>query len=191
MRFAESPAFLVLRRQPSSGRHKIGIVPSREAALNGWTASTRISPIFCVGSSDFLSPDNYTFGGSKVVFFLGPVHPSELPELGDATRRTRLWLSLGLYNVLLVPGTKRACEQIFRWATERKIPFERWTLKKGTVVAISHWTPPRSAAAWKNEVVALSKASFANELDEAVQEYCPPRGVCDCTKRGDASRYVV
>ena len=172
MKFAENGAFLVLRRQSSSGLHRIAIVQSREDALRGWTASTRISPIFRVVDSEFLSPDSYKFSGEKNLIFLGPIHPQALPRIKSA-ERTQLWLSIGLYNVVLVPATKEDCKKVISWAKDTKVPFEHWAIKNGSRTSLDHWEPPKKPAEWRETIAGLSTASFANEIDEAIQEYCP------------------
>ena len=125
-------AYLTLHDRPVEPGHQAGrrlaIVPDLAAAVEGWTAGSRVSPIWPIERAD-CSPD---FIGRQKLFFVGPVRPGALagamPELLDSG----LWMTAGMFNMLVrVPARSASAARLRRWARANSVPYEEWSLSDG------------------------------------------------------------
>lgn len=171
MLFGDKHAFLVVHRDNAGWPRRVSVVPTQDKALRNWTRFSRISPIFHVSQRGLKSPDTYAFPGKKYLLFLGPVHPERLSESG-ATQQAA-WLSLGLYNVVCVPATRKDLTKSLTYVSSQKIPFEMWDLRDGVIQDVQHWEPKNNLPSSCNDIACFSSIEVVAELREAVQEYCP------------------
>ena len=178
MRLVDPGAFLVLERHAESDHHVVRIISSAATAIRGWMASTRISPIFRIEGFGTPSPSEYAFRGEKALLFLGPVHPE--PVLAHCKTKSRIWLTLGLFNVMVVPSMPTELDALQQWARENGVPHELWRIKNGTVTEVHYWKPVEAASKWRNTLEGLSQTAFATELREALGEYCPLMAATVC-----------
>lgn len=159
--------FLVLQSS-ETGSRTVKVVPSQDKAIADWNATTRISPVFEV---DGFSGGTIEFRGEEFLLFLGPIHPEHI--LSRCCSESRVWISLGLYNLIILPPTKNALDELIQIAQEKSVPYEFWELQSGVIRDVNFWKPLTIAAdEWKKQLCDLSQSSFPVELREAIREYC-------------------
>lgn len=171
MQLTPGTSFLLLHRDPGSSSRSVCVIESRNAAVKNWQAQTRISPIFCVKHSVASSPSRFNFAGKHSVIFIGPVHP-ELVE-SHCEKGLKLWLSLGLFNVIISAPQSADVDSFLNWAKKEKLPYEVWTVVDARIKKINQSANVSSASDWRRTLGKLSEASVAPELTEAIAEYCP------------------
>lgn len=170
MRFSGKQAFLVLERVPADGERVARISGARSAIFSSWNHSTRISPLFILDDIPCESPEDEKFTGNTFLLFLGPVHPERvLPYCSEVTK---LWLSLGAYNIVLATSEKKALDSVNAWADSRKIPREFWRLMDGVLKEIVPHNIPEGACNWNAAIQHISDSDYLNETNDAVQDYC-------------------
>jgi hypothetical protein len=130
-----------------------------------------MSPLLGVTGDGFSSPAEFKFPRTHHVVFLGPIHPERILHL--CGQRTHIWLSLGLFNVLLVTPLKKEAERIVRWLKAEVVTHERWLVRDGTVIQTEFFRPLDQDDGYESGIVELAKMEFPAEVGEAVQEYCP------------------
>jgi hypothetical protein len=153
------PSFLILQRLRDTKR-KIGIATSQAEVLRDWQPSTRLSPIFTVQEYSSHEPGLDKTGH---LIFLGPVHPELVGErLGS---HCRLWLTLGLFNILVATNFKKEREALIEWATKRKIHFEAWTLSHRIIKDVeTSGSTTVEPINWRRDLAELSKRNVPEEL---------------------------
>jgi hypothetical protein len=171
MQFSGKNAFLLLRREPAPGNEAIRIVADFPLAIPLWNNSSRVSPVFGVTNREYSSPVDFEFPGKWSLIFLGPVHPENVFPL--ASIQCHVWLSVGLFNVVLAVDDAPKATSIVDWAKEEQLPYERWEVEDGSIRDMSTWQPPDVQGDWRDVVARICKSAFRDELKEAIQEYCP------------------
>lgn len=116
---------LALQRTPCLTKHTVKIYSSLDDALKNWDAGTRSSPIFSLNNSK--APD-LASKPKTVLCFIGPLHPSEIPPSIAA------YLTLGLYNILLVAENALARRRLTRFLEQHAdVPWETWHITSGVI----------------------------------------------------------
>ena len=126
--------YLALHDRTAGQGHQAGrklvIVPDLATAVEGWTAGSRVSPIWPIEGADCAPP----FVGRQKLFFLGPLRPGILVGAIPDLLKSGLWVTAGMFNVLVRLATKSpAAARLRRWARENSIPYEEWSLTDGEV----------------------------------------------------------
>lgn len=171
MEIAKQHSFLVLQHANDSSKHTVKIVVSMSAALRDWEESTRISRIFGVSQYRTEKPVNKNFKGNSELIFLGPVHPE---RIRDSYRiKGKVWLTMGLFNVLIAPSSPDEKKAILQWANKEKINYEVWNIRDGEIIEKKVSARLPRSNNWRNHIADLSDSEIAPELNEALQEYCP------------------
>lgn len=175
MHFADREAFLVLQLSDCSNAtngHKIKVVPSADRVIAKWTASTRVSPVFCVEElGKKYSPSTCLFPGKGYLVFVGPVHPDTI--LARRPQRGFLWLTLGLFNAVVSVSSRTDLRNLLKWCKKENHPFDAWRIDGGIAHHFRSWSVDSQATEWRKGLSSLSNAQFAGELKESIQEYCP------------------
>ena len=173
MEFIDVTSFLLVHRS-ESGVLKIEVVTEKDDLFSDWTANTRLSPVFSIARICGNSPNSFQFLGKWALFFVGPIHPTSVPSLAhdDAT----VWLSLGLFNVLIATQSVRRASGIKKWAKKNGVVLEKWSLVDGEVKKVeceNGIANDSDGTAWKSVLTSLWERPVSGELREAIQEYCP------------------
>ena len=113
------------------------------------------------------------FRGHSWLLFLGPVQPQKVVDAFPPLKDTHLWLSLGLFNVLLHVPTAAAARTVFYWAKSQNICIEKWELQDGQIRKSTFWRAGARDEDLAKRVEKLARKSFPAELREAILEYCP------------------
>lgn len=165
-------SFAVLFRPNSSSSRSIRIVRSLSQALALWESSTRISPVFGIQLGDRTSPDEYAFPGVTHLLFLGLTSPEQILDIGEDSA-LKVWLTLGLYNLMVLSPTKSKTEKALKWASDQHLPYEVWSLKNGEIRSnkSSHRSGQRSDDIAR--LVEFAKVVLPSELTSAAEEYLP------------------
>ncbi len=171
MKIIEQENFLLTQLCRKSNNPTVKVVASHDDALSLWNASTRLSPIYKIEGFKNSKLSSFTFPGRKYLLFLGPVHPEKI--LRCCNQEYHIWITIGLYNLLVVPPNKVELNKILKLAKREAVPYEFWEINSGTVKKIENWLPDQSTAGWRKSVVELSQIKFTDELKEAIREYCP------------------
>jgi hypothetical protein len=166
----ERQSFLVLERLAKPPTHKVRIVQTLGEALLEWKPSMRVSPIFEVSPSPIATNASLLRGHSWFVF-VGPVHPDALSWVSP--KKTKLWVSLGLLNVLLMPDSAQDVEKILGWAGKNKLLHEAWELVDGVVKNVVLSRSEAVSPEFLKGLADLSGTTLPPELSDAVSEYCP------------------
>lgn len=171
MELGRHQSFLVVYRSNSSPNHRVKIVTSQSQAFKGWVSTTRISPIFGVVEFGTARPAATTFRGENNLIFLGPLNPAKLRDCFKGPGR--VWISLGLYNVIVNPRDGNETETILSWARKEGILYECWKLQDGVITEFKDWGPKSERGSWRAALARLSEKPRAIQLEEAIKEYCP------------------
>lgn len=167
----EHENILLLQNSNKTKSPTVKIVPSQNEAIANWNASSRISPVFKIEGFSNHHLDRYDFPGKKYLLFLGPIHPEQI--LSYCSSKSHIWISHGLYNLLIVPPDESELNKLMGVIKKKKIPFEYWKLQSGVIKSIrNHGNIPHSTE-WRNSLSELARRSFPVELREAIREYCP------------------
>lgn len=172
MKFAGFESRLVLTQDSATGDQKVAVLASVGAAIKGWQPLTRVSPLFGVEDALVQSPPNYTFQRVKHIIFLGPVRPDLV--IAQCSPQSVVWLTLGLFNVVVVAATSREADKLRSWAVKNNIPWERWRTSKGVIAAVEQGGHDQADPAenWRDDLAALADGDYGEELQDAVHEYC-------------------
>jgi hypothetical protein len=172
MKLASDYSFLTLEHADDSASHVVSILPSLKAVLPNWVASTRVSPIFGIEGLGTASNTMFNFRGDWYLTFLGPVHPEKILECYE--RKWKVWLTLGLFNLLILSKTSDDKKKILRWARDENLVCETWAIKDGRVLRVDVRNREyKKSTRWRREVSKLYSARLAPELTQAVKDYCP------------------
>lgn len=111
----------------ASGRHSLAVVRKFPAALALWSdaLSARMSPIY--PAEGFKFPP---LRGRTSVLLAGPISPGTIPP--DLAKS--LALTLGTYNTVFFPSTKKEQQAILAFLSTAKCHFEQWTLDNQFIV---------------------------------------------------------
>ncbi len=150
------------------------MVTDKDDLFSDWTANTRLSPVFSIARTCGNSPNAFQFLGKWTLFFVGPIHPTSVPAL--AHDDVRVWLTLGLFNVLIATQSDLRASEIKKWAKKNCIELEKWSLLDGEVKrveCVNGIAKGPEDTNWKSVLTALWERPVSGELREAIQEYCP------------------
>jgi hypothetical protein len=172
MKFAGFESRLVLTQDPAAERQRVAVLESVSAAITEWQPLTRISPLFGVEDALVQSPASYTFRGAKHIVFLGPVRPDL--AIAQCSERSVVWLTLGLFNVVVVAATSREADKLRSWATGHDVPWERWRTSNGLVDSVEYGGHQEGTQTedWRDGLAGLASSQYGEELQDAVHEYC-------------------
>jgi hypothetical protein len=171
MKLASDYSFLTLDHTDGSSSHVVRISSSLKPVLVDWGFSTRVSPIYGVEGLGTATSADFDFRGTWLLSFLGPVHPQKV--LNCYRRTWRVWLTLGLFNVLILSKTAADKEKILKWSREENLECETWTIKSGRIVGVE--SNPRGynrTAGWRRNLSQLYNARLAPELQQTAKDYC-------------------
>jgi hypothetical protein len=151
----------------------VRIVASYAQALEKWQPSTRLSPIFGVEEHGTDPPHISEFDKTRHLIFLGPIHPELVGE--RIGKNSRLWLTLGLFNVLVATNYIKERRILLEWAKQQNIRYEAWTLGRGIVKEseVSLHDKEVMETGWRTDLAKFSQGNLQEELHDAVKEYCP------------------
>lgn len=168
MEITHRAGFLISEYDFTSRRSRISFTPSLGDALVAWRSSTRISPLFGTSSSKGALPDS---GFSGWLFLCGPVDPLALPEPAG---ELRIWLSLGLYNVVGLTQVSEVATEFRAQLSAARIAHELWEVQAGEVVQVQPHLEGAQDALVIDALLELSHlgARAPEELQSSVSEYC-------------------
>ena len=133
-------SYLVLSNEPGQDPH-VAIVESLSIAITGWTAGSRVSPIWPVRKYTGSRSGHDDLKGESHVVFLGPVQPArltaELPSLAKPGK-FEVWLTAGCFNIILRSGAKADVDEVLKWAKDHSTPYEHWLVRDGKVIKQFH-----------------------------------------------------
>ncbi len=158
--------YLALRFDLQSQQSHITLVPTLGDILSTWGPSTRVSPIYGVKEYGTSGEIDDTLPGRRSLALVGPIDPSSLPPIPDYSR---LWLTLGLFNIVV--ETSSAERELRDWCDQIPAPRELWTLQDGVIVETAYFAPVSSSG--KIDVAHfLATATKEPELLTSISEYC-------------------
>lgn len=171
--------FLLLNRAKTSSKRCIFAFSHFKAAITHWQHDSRISPIF---SLDKAPVPDFSSTKKTYLFFMGPVFPGDI----DITPFTSAYLTLGLFNFVLICANKKMANAAQKVADGHKVQWEQWEIKKNKIenikssyfISKSTSLPDtllkpftgldQSLAATAREYIVLTASSIAN-----AQKYQP------------------
>jgi hypothetical protein len=99
------------------------------------------------------------------------LHPEEL--LSCCGSRDELWLSLGLFNLVLATRSASVAARVVKLAAQRDVGVEIWRVRDGIVRGWNLSRSRRPPSPSLDIVTELADKHLAPELTEALAEYCP------------------
>jgi hypothetical protein len=157
-------------------RHRVQIFSSFERALDGWTATTRVSPILPLNSG---TPPSLENEDDQYLFFVGPIDPATVDLRG-----LTCFLSYGTYNLLIFASSEEKQLIVALLSTVADKPWEAWHIRSGEIVDVAF------SPVLQNEKpvgsVRLSRGDLPGDLKGAVDEYRTMLAVV----RAKAARYI-
>jgi hypothetical protein len=169
----DQQCFLIVRQTSSAGSRMVELVPAFSDSLRGWDTTSRVSPIITVsGVFDRPSPTASRFKGKSWLCFVGPIHPQRVADKLPA-KGAHIWLSLGLFNVIVQVSRVEVARELRNWANKRAISFEQWELQDGRIVRTHVKLSAPSNQALTSQIQKLASHPLPQELHESITEYCP------------------
>lgn len=172
MEIAKHEGLLAISRKSPDAAHRVQIFTDQESLLNEWGWATRVSPIWGVKEHGTAEVRDEPFRGNRHLLFFGPVHPLVIANL--CSRRSKLWLSLGLYNVVVLAASETEANRIKEGASDygNGVPWEHWRIRNGTIlstnVSLIH---DQVSENWREALVKISKYEKTPELRDVIREY--------------------
>ncbi len=126
-------------------------------------AGYRISPIFPINNA--VPPD---FASDRIswILFLGPVHPGIL----EGTTFHRLFLTLGLFNILIFSDTEETRQEAQNFALSNGLRWEQWQLVGNRVFSVD-FSPQQSPALPVPPPIAQPIPGLPEALLPSIREY--------------------
>lgn len=129
--------YLVLHDEHASTR-SLNIVDDFNEALLGWTAGSRISPIWRV-RLDKRPASNFVFGQRTSFIFIGPVQPARLSaDISSIGNASAIWATLGCFNIIIAfadnDDGRALHEELNAWTKSNSVACELWVLNNNRVV---------------------------------------------------------
>src|SRR5215218_3869754 len=149
MDLGKDHSFLVLELNES--KYRLKIVALFSDVAKGWRYSTRTSPIWGVEEFGTSVPSDVNFDGENWLLLLGPVHPEKITTL--CTGNTRIWLTLGLLNLIVCTNDLECKKRIASWAESELLTIEEWKVQDGVIVDIKASTIPTGD--WHSSIEAI------------------------------------
>ncbi len=172
MKLASAHSFLILENTDGRSSHAVRISSTLKSVLEDWSPATRVSPIYGVEGLGSATSATFEFRGNSFLTFLGPVHPERILELFQ--KGWRVWLTLGLLNVVILTKKAEDKKKILKWARDENLEAETWTITDGRITSVD--ARPRKyepAKKWRRDIGRLFNADLAPELTQTVRDYCP------------------
>lgn len=153
----------------TAGKKRISVVSSLTDSLKRWSPSTKISPIYQLElKGQTLSEES--LDDHQFILFLGPLSPARILEwwCEDCV----VWITVGLFNVMVQAKTATRINRILTWAKNNSIRFELWRLEDGTIKKTTFSSNLAESNSWQAEIVKISRLSLSPDLQRLVQDYC-------------------
>lgn len=166
MDLGKDHSFLVINFDES--QYRVKIVALFSDVAKGWRSSTRISPIWGVEEFGTSAPSDVSLDGQNWLLLLGPVHPERITTLCVAD--TRVWLTLGLLNLMICTKDLECKNRIASWAETEQLAIEVWTVEDGLILDSKTTTIP--SGDWHSEIETILNIPIHTELEELVRECC-------------------
>lgn len=170
MELAKHYNHLTLSYDLTSNQHIIKIHPTLHDALTSWGPCTRISPIFGLKKFGTQSTDTGLLPGNHYLIFMGPIMPAVFDNAFEPS--FRLWLTLGLFNIMIDVDSDDLKEKISEWALANGVRHEIWKLNNEIIIEF-HFSPPREIPPNLTlDTVEIAQMHSSTELEELIREYC-------------------
>src|SRR5579884_2202411 len=130
--------YLALERDDPQRKPRVRLSADLGAIVRTWNASTRVSPIyrFQLGLGRVLSESLDSIAG---LVFIGRCHPSDVVQFG---RFADVWLTLGLYNVVVATRTDADTKRVVAWTNQsRHRRVEAWSLRESRIEGVKTVAP--------------------------------------------------
>lgn len=163
--------FIVLSYNRNQQRYSAKLESSLQRVIKSWTPTTRISPIFGIKN---YRHKTFTFAKNKkrnYLIFIGPISPSRLHEF--LPKRCGLWLSLGLFNVILQTPSSTDKRKIIKWLNSNNFRYEMWALEKHKITSIQESKNGNVSNAWRDEIAKVAELKVPLQMEDTKSEYCP------------------
>lgn len=125
--------FLLLRVTEDGQECLVDVHRSFSRAMKKWQHGSRISPIF---SLDGASMPQFSRREKSWAIFVGPVYPGLLSKYSFS----RAFLTLGLFNLLVICSNQTERDALKRLAKDQNLSWEEWELKKNSIVEVDFKT---------------------------------------------------
>ncbi|MGR9276248.1 hypothetical protein ACU8KI_16735 [Rhizobium leguminosarum] len=164
-----SQHFLVLDFDIQADVHRVKLVPDLDHSFENWGPNVRISPVWSLGRvrdkvSLILSDDDIGMA------FLAGANPGSLQkqfgdDLFDTDVFSRLWFSLGTFNVVVVLRAQDGASRLVEYCRDKNIAMELWTFTAGgydptdgsAAVQEMHYYPAPSPAEQPERVEEITR----------------------------------
>jgi hypothetical protein len=163
--------FIVLSYNRSQQRYFAKLESSLQRVIKGWTPTTRISPLFGIKN---YRHKTFTFSKNKnknYIIFIGPIPPSRLHEF--IPKRCGLWLSLGLFNVVLQTPKSSDKRTIINWLDSNNFRYELWALEKHKITNIRESKNGLANNSWRDNIAEVAELKVPLQMEDTKSEYCP------------------
>jgi hypothetical protein len=155
-----SELILHLRKNEIDSPYELHFLTRIDEALDAWTSRSRVSPIFPLNSA---TPPDLAGLNKSTICFIGPIYPGLIPS------NLRAFLTLGLYNIVLVATTPTETKSLQQLLQRNKGQFawEQWSLSGNTVVDVSYQRKESSSHAPRKKW----RGTIEHQLLPAIDEY--------------------
>lgn len=161
MRQSDRVFFLLLRSSFSNPpKRNLHLFANRDTLLSFWRIGDRVSPLY---PSDHVTLSSFSDDIDREVFFAGPLYPGEvlIPET---------FISLGLYNLVLVSQSASQSLDIRDYLNSRKVPWEQWFLH-GTRFVKVNYSPLCTPKTPSGRSLPIGSKAKSRELKASLTEY--------------------
>ncbi len=169
MKIMERQNYLVLQYDSNLKKYRLNLLLELKEVLLSWSSNSRISPIYQIqkikGEKAVTSLPDFSH-----LLFLGPLKPILLK--GQIDSHCSIWLTYGLYNLIVCTENKNTAKKILRWAKKKKVRYEYWVVQDGVRITYEQSSLDYSKRDWKLSLSDLSTKKYCGELTETIKEYC-------------------
>lgn len=176
MELASQPHFLSLAFDRSRASSRVSLHATLVEVISAWSDGTRVSPLWRVKELPAEWPSGQTIPASASILFLGPVNPFQVFDALQAStsalaRLDSVWLTFGLFNVVVVFTDTEALAETCTWADTNSIRWEAWRLEDFHIVKETFSPYRETVNEWAAMLAAIAKERVADELTAATSEF--------------------
>jgi hypothetical protein len=135
--FDNQNSYLIVNKEQPGELGYVQVVQTLVESIHNWSSSTRISPLIPLKHVYYSGLNSYSFEGECYLYFIGLTSPESLPNFTTDVSK-HLWLTLGIFNILLCLSDHKDVEVLYQWLEEKNKIYERWHINNQKIIKINY-----------------------------------------------------
>ncbi|WP_446809704.1 hypothetical protein ACH50O_21015 [Methylomonas sp. 2BW1-5-20] len=175
LRLSGGTSYFLLAREGEK-KYRVEIRDSFSEVFHNWTCSSRVSPVF---PTNTVTIPKFNDGKRRWILFTGPIFPGNI----NADDFPCIFLSLGLFNVIIFSDTESDAVNAKEFAKDSELQWEQWTLD-GSYLTDVNYSASDCCSISSSSINSVHE--IGDSLKPAIREYSVLIG----TAIGRASLYA-